>query len=239
MTSRLENGMKIGWKWDEHGMMDMMDDEWVNQWKSWWCFQPQFAPCKSWGSHLSQPKAKALAKLVVQNREASKGLWFPAWLWKCLESGRNVGAVGTSTWTSMVKTWNMMSLAWRILGFQTFFDQTHEAADSVLDRLPAHRRNLFEEEHRKLSKDSSSAFQIVPTTHPSSIQLRQVSYHSYTWDLFVIMSDIDWLRLIARGHLLCDSTIRIFRWCSDHQPVLGEFVVFWRGSLRPHRKNTL
>ena len=71
------------------------------------------------------------------------------------------------------------------------FDQTHEAADSVLDRLPAHRRNLFEEEHRKLSKDSSSAFQIVPTTHPSSIQLRQVSYHSYTWDLFVIMSDID------------------------------------------------
>jgi hypothetical protein len=42
------------------------------------------------------------------------------------------------------------------------FDQTYQAADSVLDRLPAHRRNLFEEEHRKLSKDSSSAFQLFP-----------------------------------------------------------------------------
>lgn len=41
--------------------------------------------------------------------------------------------------------------------------QNREAADSVLDRLPAHRRNLFEEEHRKLSKDTPAAELRVPS----------------------------------------------------------------------------
>ena len=48
--------------------------------------------------------------------------------------------------------WFFRGASWH---FKASLRGATQAADSVLDRLPAHRRNLFEEEQRKLSKDSS------------------------------------------------------------------------------------
>lgn len=103
------------------------------------------------------------------------------------------------------------------------FDQTYQAADSVLDRLPAHRRNLFEEEHRKLSKDSSSAFQTVPTI----LTLCQINLDEFpTITTSGICSSSCLILIDSQKAFACDSIIKIFQWCSDHKPVLDEFVVF-------------